>query len=155
MTLGSKFKTVEQQKHSAATQRSVETEKKETVPHGRMGSRPDGDLYLYHSAEHHQTAARRRVPQRFDLRHFGCREKGLGQEHSQNHRVRVHTSVGYTSDWRRAVRRSTRLSVNQKSTASGTQIVLQLSQRSVFGIILALNTKNIFGKYKYVYIQRR
>lgn len=121
--------TDEQQEPATAAERSVEAEKKETVPHGRMGGRVDRHLHLHHPPEHRQAVARGRISQGPDMRHAGRGEKGLGQEHRPDHRVRVHTGAGHTPDGRRAVGRATRLSVDQEPTAAGAQIVLQLFER--------------------------
>jgi len=83
-----------------------------------MGSRADRDLHLHHPSEHRQAVARRRVSQRFDLWHSGRGEKGIGQEHCQNHRIRIYTGIGHTTNRRRTFRRSTRLPVDQKPIAS-------------------------------------
>lgn len=63
-------------------QHIIQAEEKETVPHGRLGSRADGHLHLHHPIEYGQAVTRRRVPQGFDLRDVRRGKQRLGQEHS-------------------------------------------------------------------------
>lgn len=59
--LGPNENIQQQEPTTDKTQHIIQTEKKEAVSHGWLGSWADGNLYLYYPIEYHQAVTRRRV----------------------------------------------------------------------------------------------